>query len=610
MIMEANCTITVFTATYNRAHTLHLPYQSLCAQTRRDFEWLIVDDGSTDGTAELITQWQREAEFPIHYVAVEHGGKHIAWNHGLPLCRGEFFIPLDSDDGLLPDALAAFVEEWERIPQAVRTTYCGIYALNEDQDGKLIGSRWPEGVTDSNLNEMLFRYGVHGDKCCFLRTEVVLEFPFPELRQSTSYLPESVILFPMARRYRSRFMNRVVAVVLRGHESLSQPKGDAVTLRTNQAPGLALLYRSILNDTVDYFQDDPRRYLRSGVQYVRYSLLTGDSCYEQWSRLTNLMARLIFLATLLPGVAFHMRDLWMMWRSRDATGKSVGARPANLMTGRVRSIANSVSTSSNPPRKFASLVLKRSGLAKSLTIPQEGFRLRFYPTSISAQLWCDPHSRDGDLHFIRQLLRPGGTYVDCGANIGQLALAAAGAVAPGGQVFAIEPHPRTFACLSGNLALNPHRAPIVHAVNAALGERDGEVAFTSFGSDDQNRIVAGGDVQIPLRRLDTLLADSPSIDLLKIDVEGYEYFVLLGALGTLPRVRVIFFEYYQRFFDSFQYDGVRVIDLLTSTGFQVFIDQGGRLRRVLREAPPTTMVNLIAVRDLDAFLQRTGYALS
>ena len=89
---------TVFTPTYNRARTLERVYSSLEAQTFRDFEWLIVDDGSTDGTRALVYEWQRQGSFAIRYFWQENRGKHVAFNVAVRESRGEFFLPLDSDD--------------------------------------------------------------------------------------------------------------------------------------------------------------------------------------------------------------------------------------------------------------------------------------------------------------------------------------------------------------------------------------------------------------------------------------------------------------------------------------------------------------------------------
>jgi glycosyltransferase involved in cell wall biosynthesis len=101
-------TFTVFTATYNRAHTLHRVYESLKEQTYRQFEWLIVDDGSTDTTRTLVETWQQEANFLISYYYQENQGKHVAINRGVQEARGEYFLIIDSDDTCVPQTLERF----------------------------------------------------------------------------------------------------------------------------------------------------------------------------------------------------------------------------------------------------------------------------------------------------------------------------------------------------------------------------------------------------------------------------------------------------------------------------------------------------------------------
>ena len=99
---------TVFTPTYNRAYTLHRVYESLKAQTYRDFEWLIVDDGSNDNTRELIQKWQNESLFSIRYIYQQNSGKHIAFNRAVREAKGELFLTLDSDDACVEEALERF----------------------------------------------------------------------------------------------------------------------------------------------------------------------------------------------------------------------------------------------------------------------------------------------------------------------------------------------------------------------------------------------------------------------------------------------------------------------------------------------------------------------
>jgi len=107
---------TVFTPTSNRAHTLSRVYESLKRQTFRDFEWLIVDDGSTDNTREVVEGWQREKLFIIRYFWQKNAHKKVAFNRGVLEADGKFFITLDSDDEALPEALDILDRHWCNIP--------------------------------------------------------------------------------------------------------------------------------------------------------------------------------------------------------------------------------------------------------------------------------------------------------------------------------------------------------------------------------------------------------------------------------------------------------------------------------------------------------------
>ena len=107
---------TVFTPTYNRAHTLSRVYQSLQRQTFKNFEWLIIDDGSTDTTPELIESWKKETDFPIRYTWQENQGINATINRGVKEAQGEFFLIIGSDDSFVPETLERFHFYWNAIP--------------------------------------------------------------------------------------------------------------------------------------------------------------------------------------------------------------------------------------------------------------------------------------------------------------------------------------------------------------------------------------------------------------------------------------------------------------------------------------------------------------
>ena len=133
--------LTVFTPAYNRAHTLGRTYASLCAQTCKDFVWLIVDDGSEDETAELVQSWQqRDNGFAIEYIRKENGGMHTAHNVAYENIRTELNTCIDSDDKMPPDAVKVILDKWAQVRDQ---GYAGLIALDADFDGNVIGKVFP-----------------------------------------------------------------------------------------------------------------------------------------------------------------------------------------------------------------------------------------------------------------------------------------------------------------------------------------------------------------------------------------------------------------------------------------------------------------------------------
>ena len=201
--------ITVFTPTYNRAHLLPRVYESLCKQTFRDFEWVIVDDGSVDNTKGLsLSLPKREGTFfSIRYFYQENGGKHRAINRGVKEARGELFFIVDSDDMLPPDALETVAKAYEGIRDDC--SFAGVCGLDGTFEGKVIGSGLPTEVIDDTSIAVRFKYGVTGDMKEVFRTSVLKEFPFPEI-DGERFCPEMLVWNRIATRYKLRYFNRVI----------------------------------------------------------------------------------------------------------------------------------------------------------------------------------------------------------------------------------------------------------------------------------------------------------------------------------------------------------------------------------------------------------------
>ncbi|WP_328305099.1 glycosyltransferase family A protein [Actinomycetospora sp. NBC_00405] len=296
---------TVFTASYNRAHTLPRVYASLQAQTLRDFEWLIVDDGSTDGTAELVAGWAAEADFPIRYLVQDHGGKHKAANLGAREAHGELFLPLDSDDECRPEALERFAAHWAGIPESQRAGFSGVTALCDDQHGEIVGSRFPFDPTDSDALEIRYRYRVTGEKWGFHTTTARRQFPAPEMAGQPN-VPESIIWNRISRRYRTRFVNEVLRTYHVGEDSITRESGAKVARR---APAYALRDRIVLDEDLDWFRHAPKTFLRAAANYSRFAWHEGSSFRDQQRALRSTRARALHLLAAPLGWTLRRRDL-------------------------------------------------------------------------------------------------------------------------------------------------------------------------------------------------------------------------------------------------------------------------------------------------------------
>jgi FkbM family methyltransferase len=241
-----------------------------------------------------------------------------------------------------------------------------------------------------------------------------------------------------------------------------------------------------------------------------------------------------------------------------------------------------------------------------LAIPRSGYRLRFYPTALSASLWHRPDARSHEEALLRALLRPGDTVVDVGANIGTLTLCAAKLVGSHGSVYSFEAHPRTFRFLCGNLRIN--RVGNVTPFNLACGDGAAPTAcLSSRRSDDQNSIALRNiGTLVRSAALDDVLASVARIALLKIDVEGYELFVLRGAARCLNRTQAVLFESWRSHFARYGYALADVRRLLEAQGFQLYSLACGALHALPAGYESRHCENLLAIRDLGWFQDRTG----
>ena len=201
-------TLTIFTPTYNRASTLRRTFDSLMRQSQQDFEWLVVDDGSTDDTERTVRQFASTAPFAVRYVRQPHGGKHRAYNRALSLAEGELFFTVDSDDWLEDDSVETIVRYREVLAQD--SSLCGMAALKRMPEGAIYGSRFPQSPMTGTLREFE-KAGCRGERSYVLKTDLARRYPFPEL-DGERFVTECVVYDRIGNDYGFLAVNKVLTI--------------------------------------------------------------------------------------------------------------------------------------------------------------------------------------------------------------------------------------------------------------------------------------------------------------------------------------------------------------------------------------------------------------
>ncbi|NYT35671.1 glycosyltransferase family 2 protein [Allopusillimonas soli] len=295
----------IVTPTYNRAHTLERVYHSLREQSFQDFEWVIVDDGSTDNTRAMVMGWQQEASFPIHYMWQNNQHKKTAFNRGVRKASGELVVALDSDDSLDANALYSMATAWGEIPPNERDRYVAITGLCARPDGSIVGDMFPADVFDATSLDMTFKYHVRGEKFGCLRTDVLRRFPFPE--EIAGFVPESLVWRAIARAgYLTRFVNQVFRVYYDSADSISRQGRDG----QQHALGLWLLAQDTVMECLPWFRYRPQAFLMAGARYTRFSLLMrhGRQARPRGRRLRGIGPRLLVGLMWPLGALLYIRD--------------------------------------------------------------------------------------------------------------------------------------------------------------------------------------------------------------------------------------------------------------------------------------------------------------
>lgn len=209
--MEIKKTLTVFTPTFNRAYSLPLGYEALKRQTCKDFKWLIIDDGSTDNTRELVQSWIEEGLVEIQYFYKENGGMHTAHNAAYKLIDTELNVCVDSDDFMTDDAVLLILNKWKSVSQNPKLA--GIVGLDAFKDGSIVGTRIPNHLHFGTIDELYEGHKVVGDKKVVLRTDYLIKYPQYPVFDNERLVPLGVLYTMIGRDFDFAYDNSIYCIV-------------------------------------------------------------------------------------------------------------------------------------------------------------------------------------------------------------------------------------------------------------------------------------------------------------------------------------------------------------------------------------------------------------
>lgn len=285
--------VSIFTATYNRAYCIGNLYNSLCEQTCFNFEWIIVDDGSCDNTEKLIQSYINERKISIQYFKQTNQGKHIAFNKGVSIAKGELFFFVDSDDSLAFDAVEFLQQEFDKVKY--NESFAGISGTRIDKIGNRIGGRVNFAVIDANTLDFRYILRIKGDMAEAYKTNVLKQYPFP-IVEGEKFCSEAYVWNQMSQKYKLRFFNRGIYVC----EYLP----DGLTAKINHirmlSPITSMMYYSeFYNMNIPFIQK-----IKAAINYWRFACCSSKNFSEKISKISYLA-----LFAFPMGYLFHLRDI-------------------------------------------------------------------------------------------------------------------------------------------------------------------------------------------------------------------------------------------------------------------------------------------------------------
>ena len=264
--------LTVFTPTYNRKYTLGRIYQSFFKQDITllgEVEWLIVDDGSTDGTEQLVSTWLKEnIPFTLRYIKKSNGGKHTAFNNAVKEAKGDLFFVVDSDDWLDDNCISNILNKALIIRN--NENLCGIIALKCLPNNVLLGTPYPENINIASQYELV-NMGYGGERSLVFKTEILRQYPYPVIPEER-FIGECVVYDQIDTKYKYFVSNDVLTVCEYQENGLTS---NFFKLMMQNATGYKIFYAQRIDMAVRI-----KERFGYAIRYWAFKMMKQDSLYN------------------------------------------------------------------------------------------------------------------------------------------------------------------------------------------------------------------------------------------------------------------------------------------------------------------------------------------
>lgn len=284
--MNYKYTFTVFTPTYNRGENLINIYEDLKKQIFDDFEWLIVDDGSTDNTSDIVKNFIKDNLISIKYIKKQNGGKHIAINVGVKNAKGEIFFIADSDDRIINDTLQIIYDAWSEVNN--KDEFCGVAGLFSYENGEIVGSKFDDRYTEVSFTDVYKKYNVTGDKTVAFKTDVMKEFPFPE-EEGIKFIMEAVVWDEISKKYKVKCVNKVIQIKEYLDDGLTKSSYSKRILS-----GIAYSNLLLINQNTYPINKYTKDRIWNYIHLCSNSLLIGKNYFKQINKISDKLLYILF----------------------------------------------------------------------------------------------------------------------------------------------------------------------------------------------------------------------------------------------------------------------------------------------------------------------------